>query len=191
MAEFLACEPNVFVIGNDYQIVLNLAEPGPCFVRVGDRNFYEDGSGIFYNDRCVHKISVPQSVLDEAESYTVMYRRMIERRSYCSRTGDMQSESFAFRPIKKTSGINCVYVADMHGDYEETENVASYFGDDLDLFIVNGDFGESDTLDDLVKLNEFIGKVTHGAIPTIVGRGNHDTRGMCAELLPRHIATNG
>ena len=136
MAEFLACEPNVFVIGNDYQIVLNLAEPGPCFVRVGDRNFYEDGSGIFYNDRCVHKISVPQSVLDEAESYTVMYRRMIERRSYCSRTGDMQSESFAFRPIKKTSGINCVYVADMHGDYEETENVASYFGDDLDLFIV-------------------------------------------------------
>ena len=51
MAEFLACEPNVFVIGNDYQIVLNLVEPGPCFVRVGDRNFYEDGSGIFYNDR--------------------------------------------------------------------------------------------------------------------------------------------
>ena len=95
MAEFLACEPNVFVIGNDYQIVLNLAEPGPCFVRVGDRNFYEDGSGIFYNDRCVHKISVPQSVLDEAESYTVMYRRMIERRSYCSRTGDMQSEAAA------------------------------------------------------------------------------------------------
>ena len=95
------------------------------------------------------------SVLAEAESYTVMYRRMIERRSYCSRTGDMQSESFAFRPIKKTSGINCVYVADMHGDYEETENVASYFGDDLDLFIVNGDFGESDTLDDLVKLGLF------------------------------------
>ncbi len=32
--------------GRDYQIVLNLAEPGPCFVRVGDHNFYEDGSGI-------------------------------------------------------------------------------------------------------------------------------------------------
>ncbi len=121
-----------------------------------------------------------------------MYRRMIERRSYCSAPEDMQSEScLPFRPIK-TSGINCVYVADMHGDYEETENVASLRGDDLDLF-----YRERRLLvkarharDDLVKLNEFIG-VTHGAIPTqIVGRGNHDTRGIKAE--PRaNIATNG
>ncbi len=72
MAEFLACEPNV-VRNRERLSDSNLAEPGPVACGSADAiSSTKTKQVFFYNDRCVHKISVPQSVLDEAESYTVM-----------------------------------------------------------------------------------------------------------------------
>ena len=43
----------------------------------------------------------------------------------------------------------------------------------------------------LVDINAFIGRISGGEKPVVIGRGHHDTRGKLAELLPEHIATDG
>jgi hypothetical protein len=82
-----------------------------------------------------------------------------------------------------------IYTADIHGQYEDAKKPAGYFGNDMDLFVVNGDFGESDSYENLRLLSKFIGDVTGGNVPALVGRGNHDTRGPLAEKVTDYMAT--
>lgn len=196
MKDFLACLPNVFVVHSDYQIVINLTAPGACRLRVGCRDIYEPGYGVFRTERKVHKFSVPQKLLDSARSYTVIYRQVTERKAYFSvSASEEESCTFSFRPVTKTDDIRAVYIADVHGNYNSenypaAERAARAFGE-VDFYIINGDIGEIETEKMLVDINAFIGRLSGGEMPVVIGRGNHDTRGRLAELLPDHIATDG
>ncbi|MBQ8350917.1 MAG: metallophosphoesterase [Clostridia bacterium] len=196
MKDFLACFPNVFAIHSDYQIVINLIEPGACRLRIGSRDIYEPGYGVYRTERKVHKFTVPQKLLDSARAYTVLYRQVSERKAYFSVSApEEESRTFSFRPITKTEDIRAVYIADVHGNYNPdnysaAERAARAFGE-VDFYIINGDIGEIETEEMLVDINAFIGRLSGGEMPVIVGRGNHDTRGKLAELLPEHIATDG
>ena len=194
--DFLACLPNVFVVHKDYQIIINLREPGACRLRVGNREIYEPGYGVYRTERRVHKFTLPQKLLDSACEYTVIYRRVTERKAYYSVSDpEEQTKTFRFRPITKETDIRGVYLADVHGNYNPgnypaAERAARAFGE-VDFYIINGDIGEIETEEMLVDINAFIGRLSGGELPVIIGRGNHDTRGKLAELLPDHIATDG
>ncbi len=196
MKDFLACLPNVFVIHSDYQIVINLKEPGACHLRIGTRDVYEPGYGVFRTERRVHKFTVPQKVLDAARSYTILYRQVFERKAYFSVSAPEEEQlTFSFSPITKEEDIRAVYIADVHGNYNPdnypaAERAIAAFGE-VDFYIVNGDIGEIETEEMLVDINAFIGRISGGEKPVVIGRGNHDTRGKLAELLPEHIATDG
>ena len=191
MKEFLACLPNVFVVHDDYQIVVNLKEVGTCRLRVGNREVYEPGCGVFRTERKVHKFTLPQKLLDHAGAYTVFFRGVTERKAYYSVSDSVEQEqTFSFHPITKTEDIRTVYIADVHSDYAAAEHAIAAFGE-VDFYIVNGDIGEIETEEMLVDINAFIGRISGGEKPVVFGRGNHDTRGRLAELLPDHIATDG
>lgn len=196
MKDFLACLPNVFVIHADYQIVVNLKKPGACRLHIGNRDVYEPGYGVFRTQRTVHKFTVSQKLLDAARSYTVLYREVSERKAYFSVSAqEEEAQTFSFTPITKTDDIRGVYIADVHGNYNAenypaAERAVAAFGP-ADFYIVNGDIGEIETEEMLVDINAFIGRISGGERPVIIGRGNHDTRGRLAELLPEHIATDG
>jgi predicted phosphodiesterase len=196
MKDFLACLPNVFVVHSDYQIVINVKEPGACYLRVGNREIYEPGYGVFRTETRVHKFTLPQKLLDNAKSYTVLYRRVTERKAYFSVSAPVEEScTFSFRPITKSEDIRAVYIADVHGNYNPNnypaaERAIAAFGA-VDFYIVNGDIGEIETEEMLVDINAFIGRISGGEMPVVIGRGNHDTRGKLAERLPDHIATDG
>ena len=112
--EFLYCTPSVFVIGDEYEILINLKEGGLTHIEIGGEAFYEDGSGVLSSESLVMKIRVPQALLDKEKCYRVCYRRPIERKAYFSTLEPMLSAEFAFKPLEKTDNINIYHVADVH-----------------------------------------------------------------------------
>lgn len=188
--DFLYCSPNVLIINDKYEVIVNTVEEGIAYVKIGRTVFHENQSGIMPSVTTVHKFRVPQIILDKYKSYTVYYKKVTDRKNNFPVVGKLQKTAFAFRPIVKNDNVNMFYIADIHGDWERAAKISGYFGDELDLYIVNGDFGESSSLENLRNLNRLIGDVTKGAIPAIVGRGNHDTRGKLAEKVTDYMASS-
>lgn len=179
--KFLSCTPSVFVIGNEYEILVNTLENGITYVEIGSEKFYEENSGVLSSEKNRAKIRVPQSVLDGAEKYTVVFRKTINRKSYHSEFEESEKSEFAFKALKKSDNINIYHVADVHYRFDIAQSTASYFGEDTDLFVVNGDIGEVESEKNYLEVCKFVGDISEGRIPVIFVRGNHDTRGKLAE----------
>ena len=99
---FLSCKPSVFVIGNEYEILLNAEKNGIFNVSVGDEVFYEENSGVLSSEKSFAKIRLPQSVLDAEKMYIICYRETLNRKSYFSEMREAQYAAFAFKPLTKT-----------------------------------------------------------------------------------------
>ena len=118
MQEFLSCKPTVFVIGEEYEIVLHLNAYGICFLKIGDKLYYEDNAGVLPSERTALKIRVPQSALDAAKEYEVIFRETEERKRYWSVFFPPVSQKFAFQPLEKTDDIRIYYLSDVHGNFD-------------------------------------------------------------------------
>lgn len=178
---FLSCVPSVFVIGREYEILVNVEKNGILAVEVGGVLYYEENSGVYNSEKTYAKIRVPQSELDCAKGYGVIYRESVDRRSYASCFGETQREEFSFKPLEKKDNINLYHIADVHYRFDWAKEVASYFGEDLDVLLVNGDIGEVETEQNYFEVCRCVGEITRGELPVIFARGNHDTRGRLAE----------
>ena len=188
---FLLCPPSVFVIGNEYEILVNANANGMIAVHVGNDVYYEENSGVLSSEKDYAKIRVPQSVLNEAKEYEVIYKESIQRKAYYSKMGEPQTETFTFKPLTKTENINMYHIADVHYHFEKAAKLATFFGDDLDVLIVNGDIGEVETVENYIDVCKFVGEMSQGKIPVIFVRGNHDTRGKLAERFTDYFPANG
>lgn len=187
---FLKSNPTVFVIGNDYEVVFSLKENGICSLLVGGETYYEENTGVLSSEKNYAKIRVPQKALDKTKEYTVKYRKSINRKAYFSELGDAEFESFAFCPIEKTDNINIYHSADVHYIFDVAKNTISYFGEDTDLIILNGDIGEVETEENYFDILNFTGEISGGKIPVVFARGNHDTRGRLAERYTDYFPAN-
>ena len=103
---FLLCPPSVFVIGNEYEILVNAKQNAMFAVQIDGTVYYEENSGVLSTEKDYAKIRVPQSVLDASKQYDVVYRETINRKGYYSEMGEPQSETFTFKPLEKTENIN-------------------------------------------------------------------------------------
>ncbi len=191
MKEFLSCTPTVFVIGTEYEIVLSLNTFGICFVKIGDTLYYEENSGVLPSERTVLKIRVPQHALDAARGYEVIFRRTEERKSYWSTFFPPVSQTFSFQPLEKNDDIRIYYLSDVHDCFDMAKRAATYFGEETDLFVFNGDMSEPRAEQNYLRVLRFMGEVTGGRIPAICARGNHDTRGRLAERFTDYFPANG
>ncbi len=179
--DFLRCLPTVFVIGEKYEILINVKSAGIIFVRVKGVCYYEETSGVLSSEKRYVKIRVPQVVLDKAKEYEIVYKETVERKAYYSKFEQEKLARFSFKPLTKRENINLYHIADVHYHFEWAGNVADYFQDNTDLFIINGDIGEVETEENYFEVCQFVGDISKGEIPVLFTRGNHDTRGKLAE----------
>ena len=191
MQEFLTCTPTVFAIGNEYEIVISLKTFGLCFLKVGDTLYHEEGSGVLPSERKIAKIRVPQGTLDTAKEYEVIFRGTEERKRYWSVFYPPVSQKFAFQPLEKTDDIRIYYLSDVHGCFDQAKQAATYWGEQTDLFLFNGDMAEFVAEQNYLRVLHFMGEVTGGRIPAVSARGNHDTRGRLAEQYTDHFPADG
>ena len=182
LPELKTC-PAVFAVKDYYQIMVPVKSDLLFWVTVGDKCYHDHSNGIIRSATRMHRVNVPMSELDKAGQYTVTYRKIIDRKPYFAESEEPVSATYSFRPVPKDN-IPIYYIFDTHGKFEYPSKTSTYFGDDLDLFVLNGDIpdhsGNVENFDLIYKLCE---TATHGTRTCIFSRGNHDTRGFYAENI--------
>ena len=185
--EFFKAPPSVYAVGNDYQIFVAVDQPIVMWVKVGNEEYYDDSNGVLRSGRLVHRMTVPMSELDRERKYTVCCRIVYERLSYFSKTSNVLEFVFNFRPVSGDK-IRAYMIADTHSHVNAPIETGRFFGDQLDLLILNGDVPDnSREIKAFVSIHRIVGEVTKGEIPALFVRGNHDLRGLHAEDMADYI----
>ena len=193
--EIFAALPTVYAVADKYIIIVPVNEPCLMWVGIGENEYYDDSNGILRSGRLTHKMTVPMAELDAARSYTVRWRKMIERKPYRSEVGEIEEYISACRPIDPDKErINIYNIADAHNRVDGPINAGKYFertGEELDLLLLNGDIpNHSGDVAYFEAIHRIAAGVTGGEIPVVFARGNHDTRGVCAELIEDYTPTD-
>lgn len=183
--------PAVFAVNNDYKIMVMTRCELTFWVTVGDDAFYDHTNGIMRSVTDIHSVNVPMSVLDSAKKYTVHYRRVLERKPNYPLLEEEKTITFDFRPIKPNGELKIYHIADTHGDEKFSIAAGQYFGNELDLLVLNGDLPDhSGDVKNFGLIYKLCGNITGGNIPCVFSRGNHDTRGFCAEKITEYTPTD-
>ncbi len=182
-------EPAVFAAGHDYQIFLRVGADCAVSVEIGGKRFFDHANGVIRTKTSIHRVTVPQSALDKARSYTVVVAPLIERKPYFSRFAPEERFDYPFYPVPQEN-INIYHIADTHGHSTRAIRSAAAFGKRIDLLVLNGDIMNSaDRLTYIDTIYRLSQAITHGSIPVICVRGNHDLRGRYAEQLGDYLPT--
>ncbi len=178
--------PAVFAVGHTYSIMVPVTEPSLFWVEVDGTCYYDEQNGIMRSLCTTHRVSVPMEVLDRAGAYTVCERAIIDRKPYFAETADTVSRTFSFRPIP-ADHVRIYHIADTHNSVVAPVAGGVAFGD-IDLLVLNGDIpNHSGDIAYFDTIYAIIEGLTHGEIPTVFARGNHDLRGYFAEQIGDHI----
>lgn len=190
LPKYMHCNPTVMAAGKSYFIFVPFDDEVIMWVTVKDKTYYDDCNGIFRSNTRMHKVELPYEVLDEAKEYTVHYIKMIDRRPYCPISEEERSLTLPFRPVPTEGKINIYHIADAHNMVDEPISAGTYFGDEIDLLVLNGDIpNHSGDIENFNAIYEIASAVTKGSCPVVFARGNHDTRGIHAEDMPNFIPT--
>ena len=182
--------PTVYVVHDNYQIIVPVVRHCVMWVQVGSRRFYDDSNGILRSASLTHRMTVPMELLNAERSYTVFYREIYERKPYFTDSGEAESFSSPFRPVEREP-IRIYHIADAHNDVEAPTRAGKYFGDKLDLLVLNGDIpNHSGKIEYFNTIHLIAAELTNGEIPVVFSRGNHDTRGIFAESIADHTPTD-
>lgn len=173
--------PAVFAMKDTYQIFVSLRCEAAVWVTVGENTYYDHSNGILRSGKQIHSVEVPMEELNTARSYTVCYRKFIERKPYFPTSEEPVGITVPFRPVEKDP-IHIYHISDAHNMIKSPVAAGSYFGKDLDLLILNGDIpNHSGKIEYFDTVYAIVSELTHGEIPTVFSRGNHDLRGIHAE----------
>lgn len=190
LPQYMLAAPTVFAAGNKYNIFVPFSDEVIMWVRVGDKTYYDHCNGILRSNTNMHKVELPMSVLDSEKRYTVVYKKMIDRKPYFPTSEDARELTVDFRPVKESGDIKIYHISDAHNLVEEPVAAGRYFGDEIDLLVLNGDIpNHSGDIENFNAICEIAAGVTGGHCPCVFARGNHDTRGIHAEDMPYYIPT--
>lgn len=190
--DFLCRDPAVYVVGNRYEIIFQTEEAGAGWVVIDGVRYTDNYAGVVRSSSKNHKVYVKQDVLNRAGSYTVVLAMIPERPPYFPKTTEIFERKYTFRPIPDGE-IRAYMLADTHSHIDVPVATAGFFGEgNLDLLILGGDNGNTiDDEDRALTMATLAATVTHGELPVIFMRGNHDNRGAFAEHLADYVGTDG
>lgn len=179
-ADMWRLTPAVFAVGNEYQIMIPAECESIMWVEIDGKRYYDASNGIMRSNTLVHKVVVPMAELDRAKKYSVYLQRVVERKAYFTETDLGEVRAFPFRPVKGNH-IRAYHLADTHNTVEEPVKAAETYGE-IDFLILNGDIPDHCGKEkNILTIYELVSRLTHGNIPVIFSRGNHDMRGKYAE----------
>lgn len=179
----------VYAVEDDYQIVFSTSDSAIAWVEIDGECYYDLYAGSMRSADRVHKVEVPQSVLDAAEGYTVCAKQMIYRGPFGGYTGKTISQDYQFRPVDSSDGLNYVALSDVHEAVDAAIRAATT-RDDTDFVIMLGDIVSMvETEADAQMTNELAHGITKGEIPVIYARGNHEIKGEYGEVLYKYVGS--
>ena len=179
----------VYAVEDDYQIVFSTSDSAIAWVEIGGECYYDLYAGSMRSADKVHKIEVPQQVLDEAKSYTVCAKQMIYRGPFGGYTGKTISQSYDFRPVDSSDGLNYFSLSDVHEAVDAAVKTATS-REDTDFIVLLGDLVSMvETEKDAQLANELAHGITGGEIPVIYVRGNHEIKGEYSEILYKYVGS--
>lgn len=183
--------PIVYAVNREYQIMVPVTCELVMWVEVGNQCFYDDSNGILRSSSSTHRMSVPIELLDREKHYRIGYRIIRERKPYFTEAEDAAYYESDFRPIKSYP-IRMYHIADAHNEIDRPVAAGSYFGNEIDLLILNGDIpNHSGAIEYFASIHQIAAQLTNGEIPVVFSRGNHDMRGIFAEKIEDHTPTDG
>ena len=194
----LSYEPVVYAVEDEYQIVFSTSDNAVGWVNIGGKEYYDLYAGSMKSADKVHKITVPQEVLDEAEAYSVNYRQMIYRGPFGGYLGELRSQHYKFRPVDSSDGLYHIAISDVHEAVEAAAAAAAATDarplamdtENVDFIVLLGDLVSMvETEKDVQLANELAFKITGGEIPVIYARGNHEIKGEYAEQLYKYVGS--
>lgn len=185
---YFTYSPVVYAVEDSYQIVFSTRNKSNVSVLVGGVSYYDTYAGSDDSETTIHKVVVPMASLDENRSYTIEARSVFYRGPFGGWTGRTISEKHDFYPVDSSDGLNYFSVSDVHGAVGAAASAASYFGDKLDFFVMDGDIVSLVNNEiDANLANKLAYKVTKGERPVVYARGNHETKEEYANKLYRHV----
>lgn len=190
-AEFLA-HPAVFAVKKEYQIMVPVSCETLMWAEIGGERYFDEVNGIIRSGRDIHKVTVPMEALDAAGGYDICFRRVISRKPYYTETEEPERVHYSFKPLPESGPIHIYHSADSHGLTDAPSKAGTFYGDKLDLLILNGDIVDhSGEGKKFLAIYEIASAITGGGIPVVFARGNHDLRGICAEKLTDWSPSDG
>lgn len=181
----------VYAVGDTYQIVWTTEVKGTGYVEINGLTFYDTLAGSLITEQKVHKVIVPQKVLNEAKTYTINTKKMVAEQGFYATQGGTVSRSYTFRPIDESDGLQYFVVADTHDHNKIASKPATYFGSKTDFIIMAGNmvsFLENES--DLNRIVNLAYLMTKGNIPVVFARGNHELKSEKAEQLYRYVGAD-
>ena len=180
----------VYVVGDDYQIVWRTRVKGIAWVEIDGNEYYDTYAGSKRSTSRVHKVTVPQEILDNARGYTINSKAMISEQGYSGILGYTVKKSYTFRPVNTEDGIQAYIVSDVHDHLRSVKKAAKYYGDKLDFVVLNGDivsFLESEN--DAARVLNTANVLSGGTIPVIYTRGNHELKSPASESFHNFVGS--
>lgn len=181
----------VYAVEDEYQIVFATSDSAITWVTVDGVEYYDLYAGSMQSADTVHKITVPQSVLDDAGSYEIHFRQVIYRGPFGGYLGKVQAQHYTFRPVDTSDGLNYFAMSDVHEAVDAAAAAAKAAGE-LDFIVLLGDLVSMvETEKDALLANDLAHKVTGGEIPVIYARGNHEIKGEYGEQMHKYVGAKG
>lgn len=179
----------VYAVEDNYQIVFSTSDSAMAWVEIDGECYYDLYAGSMKSIDRVHKVEVPQTVLDSAGSYSIHAKQMIYRGPFGGYTGPEISESYAFHPVDTADGLDYFALSDVH---EAVDAAAAAAEGAHDFIVLIGDLVSMvETEKDAQLANELAHKITGGEIPVIYARGNHEIKGEYSEDLWKYVGAKG
>lgn len=179
----LKTKPAVFAVGDKYHIMVPVEGSTLMWVRVGNKNYYDESNGILRQIDKIHRMIIPADELNKEKRYTICERPVIERVACFSKTGEVTETEFDFTPVEKGKEIRAYHISDTHNRVETPVKAALDYGK-IDFLIMNGDVpNDSQETENFNTIYEIASQITGGNIPIVFARGNHDLRGIYAEKI--------
>ena len=181
----------VYAVEDDYQIVFATSDNAITWVEIGGESYYDLYAGSMQSADTVHKITVPQTVLDEAGGYTIRFQQVIYRGPFGGYMGKVKGQEYVFHPVDTSDGLNYFTMSDVH-EAADAATAAAKAAGELDFIVLLGDLVSMvETEKDALLANDLAHKVTGGEIPVIYARGNHEIKGEYAEQLHKYVGAKG
>ncbi len=180
--------PVVYAVEDNYQIVFSTSDSAVGWVTIDGRDYFDLYAGSARSADRVHKVTVPQTVLDAAGGYTVKAQQMIYRGPFGGYKGKTISQAYGFRPVDPADGLCYAALSDVHGAADAAVKAAS--DEKLDFLVLLGDLiSMVETEEDAQFANKLAHGITGGEIPVIYVRGNHEIKGEYAEVLYKYVGS--
>ncbi len=179
----------VYAVEDEYQIVFSTSDSAMSWVTIDGESYYDLYAGSARSADKVHKITVPQSVLDAAGGYTICAQQMLYRGPFGGYKGSILTQEYSFRAVDSSDGLDYAALSDVHGALDAAAKAATS-GEQLDFLVLIGDLVSMvETEADAQAANRLAHQITGGQIPVIYARGNHEIKGEYGELLYKYVGS--